>query len=190
MKTQIRVLGIDDAPFSFGDRSTEFVGIVIRAPSYVEGAILGSVEVDGNDATEKIARSVLSSRFRPLLSIILIDGVALGGFNVIDIEELHRLSGVPVATVTRKQPDLEAMTKVLKRKFSDWKRRQEAITRKNVFLVHTGHRPLHVTAAGMDEDDVCEVLGKVTVRGALPEPLRIAHIVATALKKGESRGRA
>jgi len=57
-------------------------------------------------------------------------------------------------------------------------------------LVHPGHRPLHVTAAGMDEDEVREVLEKVTVRGALPEPLRIAHIFATALKKGESRGRA
>jgi len=35
-----------------------------------------------------------------------------------------------------------------------------------------------------------EVIDLSTVRGALPEPLRIAHLIATALAKGESHGRA
>ena len=31
---------------------------------------------------------------------------------------------------------------------------------------------------------------RCTVRGCLPEPIRLAHLVATALVRGESKGKA
>ncbi len=46
MKPQSRVLGIDDAPFRFGDESTEVVCAALRIPSYLEGVMVGSVAVD------------------------------------------------------------------------------------------------------------------------------------------------
>ncbi|MFQ5838359.1 MAG: DUF99 family protein [Thermoplasmata archaeon] len=188
MKPQVRVLGIDDAPFSFEDERVEIVGVVVRAPSYVEGIMVSEVEVDGDDATDTVADMIQRSRFRETLALIMIDGVAFGGFNVVDIEELYERISVPVATITRKEPDMEAIEKALKARFSDWESRMEIIKRSVLERVETPHKPLYVFSVGLSMEEVRSLIRRSTVRGALPEPLRIAHLVATAIKVGESRG--
>ena len=62
MKPNARVLGIDDAPFVFGDAETEVVGVVVRAPSYVEGVMMTRVAVDGRDANARLAAML---RYKP-----------------------------------------------------------------------------------------------------------------------------
>ncbi len=61
MKSHIRVLGIDDGPFDFGDDRAIFAGILIRLPSYMEAVSLETVEVDGKDSTERICEMVVSN---------------------------------------------------------------------------------------------------------------------------------
>ena len=190
MKPQSRVLGIDDAPFKFGDEKTSAVCVVVRIPSYMEAVIVDSVAVDGLDANEVILNLLRKSRYTENLSLVLIDGIALGGFNVIDIDLLHRELDIPVATVTRDLPDIPAMVKALQKKFTDWERRAEVISRNKLQRFHTRHKPLYVTYKGISMSELREVIDLSTVRGALPEPLRIAHLIATALAKGESHGRA
>ena len=190
MKAQSRILGVDDAPFTFADEFVPVVGVVVRAPSYVEGVLTTRVHVDGTDATEVVAAAVNRSRYRKGLALILLDGSALGGFNVLDIDALHESTGVPVATVTRERPDLEAMTRVLRRKFPDWERRFEILRRKELVRVETPHKPLYATMAGLPLTDLKEAIHRCTVRGALPEPVRIAHLIATSIVKGESKGNA
>ncbi len=190
MKAQARLLGIDDAPFVFGDAETEVVGVVVRAPSYVEGAMTTRVGVDGRDATAKLAAMIGRSRFREVVTLILIDGAALGGFNVVDIHALHEEVGIPVATVTRDEPDAAAIEKALRARFPDAEDRLAVLRRQNLTKVPTAHKPLYVSCAGVDPKEVADSIRKSTVRGALPEPIRIAHILATAIKRGESHGRA
>jgi len=112
----------------------------------------------------------------------------MGGFNVIDIKALNQATGLPIASVTRDPPDLVKMEAALKRHFTDWERRLHIITRSPLFQVRTAHKPLHVAAAGIDEKDVTDLIGCSIVRGALPEPIRIAHLIARAVEKGESKG--
>src|SRR5713226_4970615 len=106
MKAKSRFLGIDDAPFRFSDETVPIVGVVVQAPSYIEGVLTTLAEVDGHDATERIAAMVRGSRYRAGLAAILIDGTAVGGFNVIDIEAVRAAVERPVVTVTRKKPNL------------------------------------------------------------------------------------
>lgn len=188
MKRQVRVLGIDDAPFTFEDEEVEVVGVLVRLPSYVEGIMVTKVTVDGRDATERLSEMIGGSRFREGLALILLDGAALGGFNVVDVEGLHERLSIPVATVTRKEPDLPSMERALKARFPDWKERLQLIQRSVLERVETPHKPLYVHALGMPMEDVRALLRRATVRGALPEPLRIAHLIATAIKVGESKG--
>ena len=54
MKPQVRVLGIDDAPFSFDDGKVPIVGVVVRPPGYVEGLMITDVTIDGDDADRSI----------------------------------------------------------------------------------------------------------------------------------------
>ena len=190
MKANARVLGIDDAPFSFGDAETEVVGVVVRAPGYVEGVMMTCVAVDGRDANARLAAMIGRSRYRDNLALVLLDGAALGGFNVVDIVALEEAIGVPVATVTRDEPDAAAIEKALRARFPDADDRLAVLRRQRLVKVPTEHKPLYVSCAGMGPREVAEAIQKCTVRGALPEPIRIAHIVATAIKRGESHGRA
>ena len=190
MKAQSRILGVDDAPFTFADEFVPVVGVVVRAPSYVEGVLTTRVHVDGTDATEVVAAAVNRSRYRKGLALILLDGAALGGFNVVDIEALHESTGVPAATVTREKPDLAAMERVLRRKLPDWERRLEILRRKELIRVETAHKPLYAAVAGVPPRDLTEAIRRCTIRGALPEPVRVAHLIATAIVKGESKGKA
>ncbi len=50
MKKQVRVLGIDDSPFSFRDSTALLVGVVARLPMYIEGIMRTECAVDGNDS--------------------------------------------------------------------------------------------------------------------------------------------
>src|SRR5256712_6628276 len=90
MKAKSRFLGIDDAPFRFSDETVPVVGVVVQAPSYIEGVLTTLAEVDGHDGTDRIAAMVRRSRYLAGLAAILIDGPAVGAFNVIDIDTLHQ----------------------------------------------------------------------------------------------------
>jgi len=190
MKAKSRFLGIDDAPFRFSDETVPVVGVVVQAPSYIEGVLTTLAEVDGHDATVRIAAMVRGSRYRAGLAAILIDGTAVGGFNVIDVDAVHEAVDRPVFTVTRRKPDLAAIERALRRRFDDCQERLAVIRRHEIEAIRTGLGTVWVTYVGASRSDVQEALSLTTVRGVLPEPLRIAHLIAAGIVRGESRGRA
>ncbi len=190
MKAKSRFLGIDDAPFRFSDETVPVVGVVVQAPSYIEGVLTTLAEVDGHDATERIAAMVRRSRYHAGLAAILIDGTAVGGFNVIDIDAVHEAVDRPVVTVTRKKPNLGSIETALRRRFDDWEGRLAIIRRHELASIRTAHGTVWVTYVGATEAEVQEALSLTTVRGVLPEPLRVAHLIAAGIIRGESRGRA
>src|SRR2546428_13411245 len=67
------------------------------------------------------------SRYRAGLAAILIDGTAVGGFNVIDIDAVRAAVDRPVVTVTRKKPNLGSIETALRRRFDDWQERLAAL---------------------------------------------------------------
>jgi endonuclease V-like protein UPF0215 family len=190
VKAQVRVLAVDDAPFRFDSEKVMVVGVVMRLPNYLEGVLRSECSVDGEDANQVLERMVAASRFKRQLKAVLIDGVALGGFNLVDIDSLHRAIDVPVITVTRDPPDLGRMESALRKHFPDWERRREVLTRKELLQVDTGHNPIYVSLAGIGYSEAEEIIKKSMVRGAVPEGLRVAHIIASGLAKGESKGKA
>lgn len=190
MKGQVRVLAVDDAPFKFDSGTTMVVGVVVRLPNYLEGVLSSRCQVDGEDANQVLERMISTSRFKRQLKAILLDGVALGGFNLVDIDLLCASTGLPVITVTRDLPDLDRMEAALRGHFPDWERRLEVLRRKALWKVDTGHKPIFVSVAGMDQESAEELIEKSRVRGAIPEPLRMAHIIASGMTRGESKGKA
>ncbi len=188
MKPHVRVLGIDDSPFSFSDSKVTVIGVVMRVPNYVEGVMHSRLTIDGEDGNDVLTRMINSSRYKEQLRLVMLDGIAMGGFNVIDIKALNQATGLPIASVTRDPPDLAKIEAALKRHFTDWERRLRTITQSPLFQVQTAHKPLHVAAAGIEEKDIADVISSSIVRGALPEPIRIAHLIAGAIERGESKG--
>ncbi|MGQ9583567.1 MAG: endonuclease dU [Thermoplasmatota archaeon] len=195
MKPQFRVLGVDDGPFRFTDERAVVVGVVARR-GYVDAVMRAEVEVDGDDATQVLVGLVLRSGYADQLEAVMLDGACLGGFNVVDIEELHRITSLPVITVTRDRPDMAKICNALKRlgtspgpgrrKIPDWKVRLDRLERTNLIEVDTGHKPLHVGFAGIREAEAKGIVRASTVRGAVPEPLRLAHMIARTFATGSS----
>lgn len=190
MKSQIRTLGIDDAPFKFTDKTTEVIGVLLRGNFYIDGILKTKIKVDGKDATDKLIETINTSRYREQIKVIMIDGIAFGGFNVIDIQKLYDNLEIPIITITRKKPDLNSMKKVLKRKFIDWKERWKTITSTEIAQIKRGRSALYVNYLGLNLSEVKEILDITTLRGVMPEPIRIAHLIAAGIKTGESHGRA
>jgi endonuclease V-like protein UPF0215 family len=189
MKQQIRVLGIDDSPFEFGTGNALVVGALVRIPNYIEGVMKTEVVVDGTDSTEKIVEMVSESRYREQIKSILIDGIALAGFNLIDIELVHAELEIPILTITRDRPDLDRMKSALMKHFDDWRQRYDLIARRELRQIVTEHNPLYASGLGLDWTEFEEIVRVSTVRGVVPEPLRIAHLIASAMTRGESYGR-
>lgn len=190
MKAKSRFLGIDDAPFRFSDETVPVVGVVVQAPSYIEGVLTTLAEVDGHDATDRIAIMVSTSRYREGLAMVLLDGAAVGGFNVVDVDALSKVIDRPVVTITREKPNLKAIETALRRRFDDWDDRLARMRRHDVEAVRSRAGTLWVSYVGADRGAVQEALALTTVRGILPEPLRIAHLIAAGIARGESKGRA
>jgi hypothetical protein len=190
LKDQARVLGIDDGPFVKGIGRAALAGVLVCPPGYVEGVMISSCQVDGDDANQAIVGMVRDSRYSEQVRMIMVDGAAMGGFNVVDVRALSQELGVPVLTISRDEPDMAAIRSALMTHFPDWERRYEIVSRNRVRPVEVPDGRVFVTSEGIEDREADAMVRRCTVRGCLPEPVRLAHLIATALMRGESRGRA
>jgi len=190
MKRQIRILGIDDAAFTFTDKYTNVIGVVMRGGEYLECVLRSQATVDGTDATAICRDMMTNTKHRTQLKVVMIDGVCLGGFNVIDIKELYETTHVPVITITRDKPDFEKIKKALKKNFSDWKERYTLMRQGRLHRLRTHHNPIYIKCIGVSLQEAQEIINISTIRGVIPEPLRVAHLIASGITRGESYGKA
>lgn len=191
IKQEIRILGVDDAPFTpHTSDPVMVVGTVFRAGKWFDGVLRTFVQVDGDDATEKIIAMVNGSRQKEQLGIIMLDGVTFGGFNVANIPRICRETGIPVIVVMRKQPNFERIKKALQH-FKNWEDRWKSILEAGeIHRVEKEGEPVYIQICGMGLEDAVEVVKLSSTRSAIPEPIRAAHLIAAGVTTGESRGSA
>jgi len=185
MKKEIRLLGIDDAPFDkFKDKKTLIVGVFFRGGSSIDGILSEIVAVDGADSTTKIINMVKQSKFYPQLKAILLKGLAVGGFNMIDIEKVSSKTKVPVIVVMRRLPYTEKMKKAL---IKLGKKSSIKLIEKAGRIHKAGN--LYIQFSGTTLEKAKEILRISITRGHIPEPIRIAHLMAGGITLGQSRGK-
>jgi len=190
VKKQVRILGIDDSPFTFTDKYVTIIGAIMRGGEYLECVLSNNISVDGTDATDICKEMINNTKHKDQLKVAMLDGVALGGFNIIDIEKLYESTNLPILTITRDKPDFKKIKIALKKKFSDWENRWSILHKGDLFEVKTSHNPIYVKCAGITINEAEEIINLSTIRGVIPEPLRLAHIIASGVSRGESYGKA
>ncbi|AAL82166.1 hypothetical protein PFDSM3638_10295 [Pyrococcus furiosus DSM 3638] len=187
VKREIRVIGFDDGTFPHKKRGEKviLVGIVMKGGSDVLGAVSRWITIDGLDVTEAIIDSILSSRFRGDLRVILLKGITYAGFNVVDVNRVFRETGLPLIVVVRKRPDFEAIENALRKHFEDWEKRMELIKAGGkIYELIPGK--VYYQAIGIDAETAAKIIRATSRNSLIPEALRIAHIVASAVMRGES----
>jgi len=107
------LVGFDDAPFDRDHKGkVKLVGTVYAGLRF-DGVLIGEVEKDGFDAADRLATLIGGSRFAEHIQLIMLQGIAFAGFNVVDVFALHERLGLPVLVVSRKQPDMAAIQEAL-----------------------------------------------------------------------------
>lgn len=180
-------IGIDDAPFDRQHRGD--VGLVgaVFTRTRLDGVVTGKLRKDGANATDAITRLVESSAFAGHVQVVLLGGITFGGFNVVDVPLLHERLSLPIVVIARKRPRLPVIQDVLLNKVPGGARKWALIEKAGDMQPCAG---LWVQRAGLELDRVAQLIGELTVHGKLPEPLRIAHLIAGGYGDGHSRGRA
>ena len=190
IKPEIRILGIDDSVFTPRTKGkADIVGVVYRGGQWLDGIMRTQIEIDGLDATEKIATMIKNSPHYKQIRVIMLDGITFAGFNIVNIKELFQKTGLPVITVTREKPNFEDIKKALKN-LPDYEKRWGAMENAGkIFKVQTreGEEPVHIGVAGISETDAEKILKKTSTRSNIPEALRVAHIIASGLAQPKEK---
>jgi endonuclease V-like protein UPF0215 family len=190
IKSEIRILGIDDAPFPPHTKNkVMLIGTVFRGGTWLDGVLRTHITGDGEDSTEKIIQMVNKTRHKDQIGVIMLDGITFGGFNLANIKEIFDKTGIPVIVIMRKFPNFERIKKAMMR-FEDHEKRWNFILAAGTVFKIENKEPIYIQIRGIDLEDAKEIVALSTTRSAIPEPIRIAHLIAAGVETGESRGSA
>lgn len=185
--THAHVVGFDDAPFERRHRGDVLVVGTVFSGTRLDGVLSTRVRRDGANATSRLVHCVTGSRYMGHLRAILLQGIALAGFNVVDIGGLHRETGLPVVVIARRPPDSAAIRRALLESVPGGARKWRLIEAAGPMEALAG---VHMQRCGIDRDPARRLVERLQLNGLLPEPLRVAHMIAGGVTTGESRHRA
>mgnify|MGYP006285478299 CR=1 FL=1 len=183
---RLRTIGFDDAPFDRdGDAPVPVAGVVCSDTKF-EGMVWGEVVPDGFDATDVLIELLRESKFLSQLHLVLVDGIAFGGFNVVDLPRLASELDLPCVAVMRRKPDMKAVREAIS-SLDGPQRRLDLLDRAGV--IHRAE-DVYFQVAGAEPSHIVEALPRITHTGHIPEPIRMAHLIGSAVVRGESGRRA
>lgn len=110
----------------------------------------------------------------------------MGGFNVIDLPCLATRLERPCVAVMRKLPNFDKI-KIALQRLPDPEKRLEIMRRAGTIYQYP---PFYFQVSGTHPETIAPVLERLSDRGNVPEALRIAHLIGSALIKGESGSQA
>ncbi len=192
VKREIRIVGFDDGPFiPRAKGKVPVIGVVFRGGNYLDGAFKTEVSIDGMDATKILIKLLNNSRHKEQLRVIMLKGISFGGFNMVDISRLYDKTKLPVIVVNRRKPNLEKIKTALKH-FKDFEKRWECVEHagKTHKMKIEKNKNTYYQFKGLSKEETEKIIKLSCTRSLIPEPLRIAHLIASSLIKGESGGRA
>jgi len=181
------VIGFDDAPFPKMHRGDVLLVGVVCAKTRLDGVLSSRVRRDGRNSTARMIALIERSQFKDTIRAVLLQGIAVAGFNVVDVHELHRQLRVPVVVVARRVPDYDSIRRALFARVPGAKRKWSLI---ESIGTPEPMRSIYVQRIGISRSDTLDLLRATTLHGNLPEALRLAHLIAGGVTTGVSRGRA
>jgi len=179
-KPALRVLGIAESFLRSSSYST-LAGVVMRADLRIDGLALHRATVGGDDATEAVLQ-IYQNLDRSDINAILLSGAVMSWFNIIDLQEVYERLCQPVICLTYEQsPGLE---KHLREHFAGPAAEKKLLCYRRLggremIRLKTGYN-VYVRALGATTQEARILLNKFTLEGRVPEPVRVARLVARA----------
>ena len=182
IKPEIRVLGIDDGKFTPHTKgSVVVVGVVFRGGYSIDGVMHTHIAIDGLDATEKFVSMINCSPHRRQLRLLMLNGITFAGFNVVDLRRLNVETGLPVLALTHEKPDLMAVHEALNNLPHSQERWRIVLAAGEIHEITNKDSKIYLELSGISLADAQKIIKLTSTRSNLPEPLRVAHLIASGI---------
>jgi uncharacterized protein len=169
------VIGFDDAPFPRTHRGDVPVVGAVFAGNRLEGVLIDRVRRDGANSARTLIHMIRGSKFAQHLQLVMLQGIALAGFNVVDVFRLHRELQLPVLVIARREPDMAAVKSALLNRVAGGRRKWSIIERLGLMEQAAG---VFVQCIGISLSDAAKIIQRFAIHSSIPEPLRVAHLIA------------
>jgi endonuclease V-like protein UPF0215 family len=178
----MKIVGVDDGAFHLGRKARQrtLLAAVLFDKLRLVGVKLGRIDVDGTDANQVLRFLLRDMR----CDAVMLSGISFGGFNVVDIAKLSRDVRKPLIAVTGQRPHNEAVRKALHDHFADWKERWGMVRsagRIYSFAPLRDEPPLYFEVQGASPLFAKKAIASTAIISRLPEPIRVARILARGL---------
>ena len=184
-KPGIRALGVAES-FRQGEKRSVLAGVVMRSDFVIDGVATGRTSVGGDDATASIL-ALMRKLGRNDVNLIMVSGAILSLYNIVDVDLLSAKAKLPVVCLTYKET--AGIEGSIRRRFPEDPGRKlvayRKLGRQVAVKLATGNK-VFVRTSGMEPGDTKAVLDAFTLQGSVPEPVRVAKLVARAFLIGRS----
>ena len=184
-KRGLRALGIAE---SFAGRTVStMAGVVMRKDLRIDGAALATLTVGGMDATGAVL-GIVAALGRRDINLAMVSGSVVAWFNILDPEAISRETGLPLIVVTYE--DSEGLEEEIRHHFPGDEERLLAyrnLGERTPVELGDG-ATVYIRAWGLSDTDAARVLRDFTRDGKVPEPVRVARLIARAAMRWQEGG--
>ncbi|NMJ87457.1 MAG: DUF99 family protein [Thaumarchaeota archaeon] len=146
----------------------------------IDGVSYASATIKGDDATDTII-NIYESLDRTDINFVILGGLIISMYNIIDIERLWQRLKIPIIGVTFNES--RGLDSHIKQVFLDtWKNKLEAYHRlgsREKIKLKTGY-DVFISVKGINTKSAEQALNKFVLQGSIPEPIRVARLIARA----------
>lgn len=165
VKREIRVLGIAVKPSRGGDH-LHVVGVVFRGGRWLDGVLRTTAQ--GPDITDRLVEMITASPHHPQIRVILLYSALIEGGASVDPCGLSAGTSRPVVALSTNEAGPAAPEAPM----------DGAVQR---FEMKRERGSISVLSVGLQSRDAARVLEVSTREGVMPEALRVAGLVASAV---------
>ncbi len=197
MKKKICIMAFDDGPHLKSDLANfnqnskyipkiSLIGVVCRGIQLLHVSN-GMIQVDGIDSTQEILKMYGTNPYKNEIRLIMIDSPTLGGFNLPNPFEIYEKTKIPIILLPDKKPKT-LMSEIYSKVFPEREEQIEVLKKLpklESLIVSINQDPkisreIFFHAIGITKNEIIDLLNHLSEYCAIPEPLRLAHIIASS----------
>ena len=168
---------------SFRQNSSKSIlsGVIMRNDFQIDGFTFGHATLEGDDSTQAIIQMYEKLR-RPDINYLLISGLILSMYNIVNLKKLYDFLQLPVIGITYNESQgidesiKYHFPKSFEKKLSQYKQ----IGDRTKLKLHTNY-DLFVRLEGCNVTEAQHLLDTITIQGSIPESIRVAQLLSKSL---------
>jgi hypothetical protein len=182
-KKGVKCLGVACSSFNrIKDSTTTIYGAIMRGGQLLEGVIKIPVTVDGDDVTTNLLNALSKSKHYEQITVIITKGVTTAGLNYFDLKTIQKETNFAVISIVDRDPSFDAIKKALEH-VPNSEQRYQIITQlghPKPVVIADKKEPIYIHHIGISFSETKKLLKTITKVGGIPEPIRVATLIATA----------